>query len=387
MTGKTTRQKMLKKTIEDYFVPWIKPLKMYVSDHIELAWQKPGLHRMMSNENPVPPSRKIIKTILKYSALANRYPDQGLSVRSKIAAINGLKGPENVVLGNGSSEIFDMIFRSFVTRGDQVIQEIPCFGIYKLRCELLGGKIVSVPMIYRDNQLLYNTDALLKLVSSKTKIITIANPNNPSGNFMDNRDFVKIAGTGIPFVIDEAYIEYSGLGKSQVNLIKKFQNVIITRTLSKAYGLAGLRFGYLLADEGIAGKIAATLIPWNVGTISMWTALTALEDNRDLEKKVKYNNRQVAFIIKMLENIPGLISFPSRANFILFDAGPAGYKGADIIEFATKRGIILRGEKTQYGSDGWFRVTIGTEKENQKFVGLIRDFFSFNNSKKNRLKQ
>ena len=137
----------------------------------------------------------------------------------------------------------------------------------------------------------------------------------------------------------------------------------------------------------IAGKIAATLIPWNVGTISMWTALTALEDNRDLEKKVKYNNRQVAFIIKMLENIPGLISFPSRANFILFDAGPAGYKGADIIEFATKRGIILRGEKTQYGSDGWFRVTIGTEKENQKFVGLIRDFFSFNNSKKNRLKQ
>jgi len=259
----------MKKPLDEFFVPWIKPLKMYVSEHIELAWRKPSLFRMMSNENPLPPSKKVLSAINKYAKIGNRYPDQGLVVRRRIAKINHLTGPENVVLGNGSSEIFDMIYRTFITPGDEVVIHTPCFGIYKLRTDLLGGKIVSIPMVYKNKSLNYDAGGILKAITSKTKIITIANPNNPTGNFMDTRDFVKIAETGIPFVIDEAYIEYAGLGKSQVNLIKKYKNVIVTRTLSKAYGLAGLRFGYLLADKLITDKIAATLIPWNVGTVSM----------------------------------------------------------------------------------------------------------------------
>src|SRR5512135_2097887 len=137
------------KNIDEYFVPWVKPIKMYVSGHIELAWREPQLHRMMSNENPNPPSPKVMEAITKYGAMANRYPDQGLVVRTKIAEINGLDGPENVLIGNGSSEVFDMIFRSFLEVGDEVIQHTPCFGIYKLRCNILGGKLVSVPMVYK----------------------------------------------------------------------------------------------------------------------------------------------------------------------------------------------------------------------------------------------
>ena len=257
------------KPIEEYFSPWIKPLKMYVSSHIDLAWRDPSLHRMMSNENPLPPSPKVLEAIAKYGAMANRYPDQGTVVRSKIAEMNGLAGPENVVIGNGSSEVFDMIYRSFLQPGDEVIQQTPCFAIYQLRCAVLGGKLVSVPMTYKDKKLLYDADGVLKAITPKTKIITIANPNNPSGNFMDAKDFVRIAETGIPFVIDEAYIEYAGLGKSHVQLTKKYKNVIITRTMSKAYGLAGMRFGYLLADKDVAMQIAATLLPWNVGTLSL----------------------------------------------------------------------------------------------------------------------
>lgn len=135
------------KRVEDYFVPWLRGQKMYVSPHIELAWREPSLRRMMSNENPFPPSEKVLEAIYKYGKLANRYPDQGLAVRSKIAEINGLDGPENVMIGNGSSEIYDMIFRSFLQPGEEVIQHTPCFGIYKLRCAALGGKLVSVPMI------------------------------------------------------------------------------------------------------------------------------------------------------------------------------------------------------------------------------------------------
>lgn len=366
----------MEKTISDYYVPWIKPLKMYVSGHIDLAWEKPSLKRMMSNENPLPPSRKAIKTILKYASMANRYPDQGKTVRQKIAKMNKLFGAENVVLGNGSSEIFDMVFRTFLEPADEVIQQTPCFGIYKLRCEVLGGKLVSVQMIYRDKKLHYDAGGILKAVSPKTKIIVIANPNNPTGNFMEGKDFERLAKTGIPLVIDEAYIEYAGLKMSQVSLIKKYPNVIVTRTLSKAYGLAGLRFGYLLAEREVAMKIAATLLPWNVGTIPMWAALTALEDRQGLSERVRYNNSQLNLISKALAKIPGLVVFPSKANYILFDAGPAGKKGDDIIAYAQKKGIILRGDKPKYGSSGWFRVTIGTKEENRQFISIIKDYFS-----------
>ena len=230
------------KKIDEYFVPWVKGIPMYISGHIELAWKKPELHRMMSNENPNPPSEKVLETIIKYAKMANRYPDQGLVVRGKIAQMNGLEGADNVMLGNGSSEVYDNIFRVFVAPGEEVIQHTPCFGIYKLRGTILGGKMVSVPMVYKNKQLLYDAPAILKAVTEKTKIIVIANPNNPTGNFMEAADFVRIAETGIPFIVDEAYVEYAGLGMSQVGLTKKYKNVIVTRTLSKAYGLAGMRF-------------------------------------------------------------------------------------------------------------------------------------------------
>src|SRR5512137_695842 len=299
------------KKVEDYFVPWVKGIPMYISGHIELAWRRPELHRMMSNENPNQPSDKVLEAINKYAKMGNRYPDQGLVVRSKIAEINGLDGPENVMLGNGSSEVYDNIFRCFVAPGEEVIQHTPCFGIYKLRGSILGGKMVSVPMIYKDKRLLYDPDSILKAITDKTKIIVIANPNNPTGNFMDTADFVRIAEAGIPFIVDEAYVEYAGLGMSQVGLIKKFKNVIVTRTLSKAYGLAGLRFGYALGDKDVIGQISAALLPWNVGTIPMWAALAAFEDTEALAFRVKYNNEQLEFITKGLSTVPGLVTFPS----------------------------------------------------------------------------
>jgi histidinol-phosphate aminotransferase len=312
---------------------------------------------------------------MKYGEMGNRYPDQGLIVRAKIAEINGLDGPGNVMLGNGSSEVFDNIFRCFLQPGEEVIQHTPCFGIYKLRCNILGGKLVSVPMVYKDKQLLYDPGSILESITEKTKIIVIANPNNPTGNFMAPEHFVTIAETGVPFIVDEAYIEYAGLGRSQVGLTKKYKNVIITRTLSKAYGLAGIRFGYALADEEVISQISAALLPWNVSTISMWAGLAALEDTEGLRQRVEFNNREIELIEKSLRDIEGLVIFHSHANYILFDAGPAGKRGQDVLDFALERGLILRGETPKYGSDGWFRLTIGTEEENRMAVRILREFF------------
>jgi histidinol-phosphate aminotransferase len=362
--------------MEDYFVPWVKGIKMYISPHIELAWEQPELHRMMSNENPSAPSEKVIEAIAEFGAKANRYPDQGLVVRSKLAELNELDGPENVMLGNGSSEVFDNIFRSFLEPGQEVIQHTPCFGIYKLRCSILGGKLVSVPMVYRDRLLHFDPDAVLDAVTAQTKIIVIANPNNPTGNFMAPEHFVRIAETGIPFIVDEAYVEFAGLGKSQAALTKTYPNVIVTRTLSKAYGLAGMRFGYALGHKGTISQISAALLPWNVGTIPMWAALAALEDTEGLQQRVEFNNSQVKFIQDALQDIPGLNIFYSHGNYILFDGGPAGVKGDDVVAYSQEKGLILRPQAKMYGSDGFFRITIGTAEENRAVAEAVQEFFA-----------
>ena len=364
------------KSIEEYYVPWVKGIPMYVSDHIELAWREPDLHRMMSNENPHPPSEKVMQTIVKYGAMANRYPDQCLIVRSRIAEINGLDGPQNVMLGNGSSEVFDNIFRSFLLPGEDVIQHTPCFGIYKLRCNILGGELVSVPMRYQDHKILFDPDAVLAAVTGKTKLIVIANPNNPTGNFMDAEDFVRIAETGIPFIADEAYIEFSGLGMSQVGLLEKYKNVLVTRTLSKAYGLAGLRFGYALGHAEVIGQISAALLPWNVGTIPMWAALAAFEDTDALDERVKFNNSEVDFIEESLSEVSGLDIFHSHANYILFDGTDTGEKGHDMVDYAQEKGIILRPQASLYGRAGWFRLTLGDKDENRMAVEAILEFYT-----------
>lgn len=366
----------MRKNIEEYYAPWVKGIPMYISAHIEKAWRDPKLHRMMSNENPLPPSDKVLDAMFKYAKMANRYPDQGLIVRSKIAELNNVDGPENVMIGNGSSEVYDNIFRMFIVpQQDEVIQHTPCFGIYQLRGTLLGAKMVNVPMIYKDNLLHFDPDGILNAVTDKTKIIVVVNPNNPTGNFMAAEHFVRIAETGIPFVIDEAYVEYSGLGMSQVQLTKKYKNVIITRTLSKAYGLAGMRFGYAIADKDVIAQISGSLLPWNVGTIPMWAALAAFEDQEGLAERVKFNNEAVDFITESLSVIPGFVIFPSKSNYILFDCGGTGKTGKEVLAFAETKGIILRGESKKYGSDGWFRVTIGTKEENELFVNTVLEFF------------
>ncbi len=363
------------KEIEEYYAPWVKGIPMYISEHIELAWRKPELHRMMSNENPLPPSEKVLEAMVKYAKMTNRYPDQGLIVRSKIAEINGVAGPQNVMIGNGSSEVYDNIFRMFIVPGDEVIQHTPCFGIYGLRGKLLGAKMVDVPMIYKDNLLHFDPDGLMKAVNEKTKIIVIPNPNNPSGNFMDPKHFEPFAKLGIPMVVDEAYIEYAGLGMSQVELTKKYKNVLITRTLSKAYGLAGMRFGYALGHEDVIKQISGSLLPWNVGTIPMWAALAAFEDTEGLAERVKFNNDAINYISESLSVIPGFVVFPSKTNYILFDCGATGKTGKEVIAYAETKGIILRGESKKYGSDGWFRVTIGSKEENELFVNTVLEFF------------
>jgi len=160
-----------------------------------------------------------------------------------------------------------------------------------------------------------------------------------------------------------------------VALTKKYENVIITRTLSKAYGLAGLRFGYCLAARSVIDQLAATLIPWNVGTIPMWAALAAFEDTDGLKRRVEHNNTSIEMFEEQLGTIKGLRVFHSYGNYMLFDGTDSGKKGKDLIDFALKKGIILRGQEDMYGRDGWWRLTIGSKEENDMMVTVAREFY------------
>jgi histidinol-phosphate aminotransferase len=363
------------KNVEQYFVPWIKGQKPYVSEYCELAWQDMSLHRMMHNETPLEPSKKVLEAVNKYAKLANRYPDSAKVLRQKIADINDLEDHDNVLIGNGSCEVVDMIFRCLLLPEDEVIQHTPCFGIYRLRCNVLGGKLVSVPMIYKD-QLEYDPDRIIDAITDKTKVIVVANPNNPTGNFMDKKEFIRIAETGVPFIIDEAYVEFAGLERSMIKLISEYKNVMILRTLAKAYGLAGLRFGYVLGNKELVGQISASRLPWNVGTITLGAALAALEDTEALQERRDFVNGEVQFIEESLKDIPGLTIFHSHANYILFDGGKADKKGKDLAAFALEKGILFNAPAPMYDSEGFFRVTPGTKEENRMAVEIIKEFFA-----------
>jgi histidinol-phosphate/aromatic aminotransferase/cobyric acid decarboxylase-like protein len=137
-----------------------------------------------------------------------------------------------------------------------------------------------------------------------------------------------------------------------------------------------MRLGYALGDKDAIGQISAALLPWNVGTIPMWAALAALEDTEALEYRVKYNNSEVDFIQESLSDVPGLVVFPSKANYILFDCGATGKTGKGMVAYAEQKGLIFRPEAEKHGSDGWFRITIGSKEENRMAVEVVREFLT-----------
>lgn len=361
------------KPLDVSIAPWLKGKSAYLSPHIDRAWEHKELARMMSNEHPLPPAKSVKEAIEQYGAIGNRYPDAGIVVRTRIGEINGL-GPESVLLGNGSNEALEMAIRTFVTPGDEVIQSTPSYFLYALRTEAAGGKMVSLPILLKDGQFVYDYDAILKAITPRTKIIIFGNPNNPTGNYADGQRFMEVVETGIPVIVDEAYVEFAGLEKSQARLVMKHPNVIVTRTLSKAYGLAGVRFGYSLSHPDTMKQMSALLLPWNVGTIAMWAGLAALTDTKALKEHVDYITRERENFVKAVSEIPGVKIYPCISNFMLFDAGGTGRTGKEIVAEADKEGIIIRAHPEMHGSNGWFRLTISGKDENARLIKVLKKF-------------
>jgi histidinol-phosphate aminotransferase len=363
--------------VKRLMVPWLEGLKPYFSEQIEKAWAEKSLIRMMSNEGPLSPQKQVMDALKEGANIANRYPDSLKNIKKRIGEINFGLEPDWVILGNGSTEVLDMIFRAFMQPGDQLIQSTPCYGIYIQRANILGAKTVSI--LAKDNWE-YDIDKIEGAITPKTKIVILANPNNPTGNLINDSTYERLVKKDIIVICDEAYIEYSGLENSKVSLIKKYPNIIISRTLSKAYGLAGMRFGYALGQPDTIGIISRTIMSWNISIMSALGALAALNDQEGLKKKIKSTNEGRDYIEGEISNINGVTVYHTHGNYILIDASPTGATTEEIVNYVIKNhGIIIRKMNPFKDRQGLFRITIGTREENEKCVKAIKEFFKNRN--------
>lgn len=358
--------------LKRYLVPWIDQVKPYDTEDLRVAWARPELKRMMINENPIPPSEKVVQAIVEAAKIGHRYPDNGTRIRGMIAKRYDL-GPENVYVSHGSSEIIDMIMRLFVTPGDEVLLPNPTFSLYGIRARAVGGNVVAVDLTA---DLQYDVPAMLRAVTPRTKVIIVCTPNNPSGDFISDEDLMKIVELGIPTLIDEAYLEYHPEHESKAPLIRKYNHIIVAHTFSKAYGMAGIRFGYALADETLIHYFRTMQVPWNTTLLSIAAAEAALEEEEELLRKAAYNNAGVEYVCRELLKIPGVKPYHSHGNYVLIDATDAGVTGKEIVEYVfEKAGVMIKYFAPFRGRSGFFRISLGTHEENTICVQAIKKFF------------
>lgn len=335
--------------------------------------------KLASNENPLGPSPKAIKAVSKVLRELHLYPDggsfyliEGLSQSLKVPA-------ENLVIGNGSNEIIELLARGFVSEGDEVLSSEGTFLVYPILTQVCGARYVTVPM----KDFSYDLVNLAKKISAKTRLVFIANPNNPTGTYVSRREveaFLKKVPGRVMVCFDEAYfdfVEAHDFPDIQSLILAGRKNVCILRTFSKAYGLAGLRIGYGVFHPETAAYLHKIRQPFNVNSLAQAAALASLQDKSFLKKTQKLTFDGRRFLGKEFEKMR-LPYLKSQANFVLVDAG---FDGDVIFNRMLKQGVIVRSMKS-YGFSTWIRVTVGKPAQNRKFLKCLKQCLSEQRSEK-----
>lgn len=321
-----------------------------------------NITKLASNENPLGISKKVSDAIKDSLPNINRYPD-GNAFELKKAISNKLSiKPEQISLGNGSNELLELIARVFVSESsDEVIFSEYAFVVYPLVTQALGATAQVSPA----KNFGHDLNAMLRLISSNTKLIFIANPNNPTGTLLSNEEiysFLNQVPEHIPVVLDQAYFEYIDKEDHAISWLKEFDNLIITRTFSKAYGLAGLRVGYSICSASISDYINRVREPFNVNHTAQIAAIAALADDEYLKESIKvnadgYEQLKIGFNQLELEYIP------SSANFIAVRFNDAMQIYNDLLH----EGVIVRPVEMK----NYLRISIGTKQENEHLLSAL----------------
>ncbi|MDP3635916.1 MAG: histidinol-phosphate transaminase [Azonexus sp.] len=320
--------------------------------------------KLASNENPLGMSPKAKKAVEAAIGGIERYPDQFDLIKA-VAERTGLV-PNQVVLGNGSNDVLDLIARVFLAPGRSAVFAQHAFAVYPLATLSTGAELISTPAKNYGHDL----NAMRAAIRSDTRIVWIANPNNPTGNFLpypEVRAFLETVPPAVVVVLDEAYNEYLPPAErvDTAAWIKDFPNLVVTRTFSKIYGLAGLRVGYALASAEIADLMNRVRQPFNVNNLAIAAAVAALDDHSFVAESYELNQRGMAQLLAGFKRL-GLECIPSSGNFITFKLADA----AVINQKLLKQGVIVR-PIGGYGLPDWLRVTIGSEPENTRFLEAL----------------
>jgi len=320
--------------------------------------------KLASNENPLGMSPKARAAMERASASLERYPDD-FDLKSALSSHSEL-GMERIVLGNGSNDVLDLIARVFLAPGRSTIFSQHAFAVYPLASLSAGAELIPVPA--RDFS--HDLDAMRTAIRPDTRLIWIANPNNPTGTFVpypELKAFMQGVPEDVVVVLDEAYNDYipPAEGADTAAWLADFPNLVITRTFSKIYGLAGLRIGYALASTEIADLMNRVRQPFNCNNLALAAAAAALDDHEFVARSYALNRAGMEQILEGLKRF-GFSHIPSRGNFLTFKVGDAAALNQKLLQ----QGVIVR-PIAGYGMPEWLRVTIGTELENARFLEAV----------------
>ncbi|HEC73267.1 MAG TPA: histidinol-phosphate transaminase [Methylophaga aminisulfidivorans] len=353
----------------DQAVSGVANLKPYIPGMpVEELQRKYGVRnivKLASNENPLGPPKAAIAAVALAAKEMARYPDgNGFSLKTALATKHQIAA-EQITLGNGSNDILEIVARTFAEKGDEIIFSEHAFAIYGLVTQAIGATPIVTPAVNYGHDL----TAMLKAITAKTKIIYIANPNNPTGTWLDPEDiklFLEKVPEKVIVVLDEAYVEYLHTEENSIPWLQHFQNLIITRTFSKAFGLAGLRVGYSVSDPEVADLMNRVRQPFNVSHLALTAAVAALGDEAYLQQTREVNEAGMKQLIAGYEKM-GLQYIPSKANFITVNVHTNALEVYDELLY---EGVIVR-PVANYGLPQHLRVSIGLAEENQQFLDAL----------------
>ncbi|MFH1459136.1 MAG: histidinol-phosphate transaminase [Candidatus Omnitrophota bacterium] len=336
-----------------------------------------NVFKMASNENALGPSPQAISALKNALANINRYPDGACYYLKQVLAKKYKLQPDNIIIGNGSDELIVLALKAFVNKSDEVIIADPTFLVYKLAAILAEAKVISVDL----KAFRYDLPAMKEKITPRTKVIFIANPDNPTGSYVSRLEveqFLKGIPKNILLFFDEAYFEYLE-ARDYPDTLKYLRrgNIIVCRSFSKAYGLAGLRIGWAAASREIIGYLNQVREPFNVNMLAQIAAIAALADRKHVQKSRQLIKTGKKFIVRELKQMK-LFFVPSVTNFILINMG---YRAKAVYEKLLKRGIIVR-EMSAWGLNNFIRVTIGTPNENKAFIRELKKILLLINKKK-----
>ncbi len=338
----------------------------YDARHHDFAWQHRELARLMSNECPLPPDDVVVEAAAAAMREGNLYPNSGWELREALAAFAGVDSA-SVILGNGSTEILDVVTRTFITPGDEAVIPVPTYAFFETQVRLNGGTPVLVPAT---PELGFDVPAVLAAITPRTRLIFLCSPNNPIGRSWTEAEVEAVLAAGIPTVIDQAYLE-CGPGRSFAPFVARYPNLIVTRTMSKAFGLAAIRVGYGVADPEVIDLLLRVRIPFSISLIAIRAGLAALRDPAILERRRRFISEERDRLFAALATLPGVVPWPSETNFITIDVTATGRSSTEYVDDARAEGLLLR-RMTAHRLEGQYvRVTIGTRDENDRFLEVF----------------